>query len=183
MPKSSFDQLVEEEQEAKQTQMPVDWIQERERWLRSLSELYGQAKQFLEAYIEKGQVQVALDRVWLDEEYLGRYEAPRMTIIIGRKTVTMQPIGTLFIGFKGRVDIIGPAGQARLGLLSENISKLSQLIHVTVQVGSKRSAPKMISSPKEPNWIWRILSRPPSLDVIELTKENFLTLLAEVSNG
>lgn len=171
MPKSSFDQLVEEEQEAKQAQTPVDWESERERWLHDLSKLYGQIQEFLGAYIEKGQVHIRFDDIWLDEENIGRYAAPRMTIVIGRKTVTMQPIGTLLIGSRGRVDVIGPAGQARLSLLNDKISKLSQLIRVTV------------SSPAEINWVWRILSRPPSGDVIELTKENFLTLLAEVSNG
>jgi len=183
MPKSSFDQLVEEEQEAQQAQAAVDWKDELQRWLRDLSRLYGQIQQFLEAYIEKGQVQVRFDDIWLDEENIGRYAAPRMTVIIGRKTVTMQPVGTLLIGTKGRVDIIGPAGQARLVLLNDKISKLSQLIHVTVQLGSNQAVSASVSSPTEINWVWRILGRPPSGDVIALTKENFLTLLAEVSNG
>jgi hypothetical protein len=183
MPKSSFDQLVEEEQEAKQAQTAVDWESERERWLHDLSKLYGQIQQFLEAYIEKGQVQIRLDDVWLDEENIGRYKAPRMTIVIGRKTVTVQPIGTLLIGSKGRVDIIGPAGQARLLLLNNKVSHLSQLIHVTVRLESSPAVPAPASSQAEVNWVWRIVSRPPSADVIELTRESFLNLLAEVSNG
>jgi hypothetical protein len=39
------------------------------------------------------------------------------------------------------------------------------------------------SSPKEIEWAWKIVSRPPAMQFTELNKETLFELLMEVSNG
>jgi hypothetical protein len=45
-----------------------------------------------------------------------------MILKIGRQEIVMTPIGTLLIGAKGRVDVVGPAGRARLVLVNSQAS-------------------------------------------------------------
>ena len=41
-----------------------------------------------------------------------------MILKIGRQEITMTPVGTLLIGAKGRVEVVGPAGRTRLLLVN-----------------------------------------------------------------
>ena len=38
-------------------------------------------------------------------------------------------------------------------------------------------------SPKDIEWAWKIVSRPPAMQFIELNKETLFEMLMEVSNG
>ena len=49
--------------------------------------------------------------------------------------------------------------------------------------GSPTPSPEPTLSPKEIEWAWKIVSRPPAMQFIELNKETFFELLMEVSNG
>jgi hypothetical protein len=106
-----------------------------------------------------------------------------MTIKIGGKKISFEPIGTLLIGSRGRVDVIGPFARTQLILLSDRIKVLSDLIHVSVSVGGKLPMRPKPKPPSEIKWVWRILTRPPRREIIEMSKDNFLNLLVEVSNG
>jgi hypothetical protein len=130
-------------------------------------------------------VKIAYTPVEISEEQVGTYEARSMIITIGRKTVRLEPIGTFLIATKGRVDVIGPRESARLTLLDSDVKNLSQLIRVSVSVVGKTPAPapRPQKDPSTVQWVWRIMGRPPKMDILELTKESFLSLLAEVANG
>ena len=78
-----FRTFVKREQTAAAEAERVDWANERDAWLRHLSELYGQIESFLAEYIKAGEIKVHYNDIDLNEENIGSYKAPRMIIKIG----------------------------------------------------------------------------------------------------
>ncbi len=93
----------------------------------------------------------------------------------------MKPIGTLLIGTRGRVDVIGPSGQTRFLLVNKDASRPN--IRITGVVRGQQIVPR----PEEPQmpvtWTWKIATSPPRIEYIELTQESLFRALMEVSNG
>jgi hypothetical protein len=185
MASTSFDDFVRRQSEAVKLsdETPIDWQGRKADWLRNLDSLYGQVNQYLKSYVEAGDIVVNFRTVNLNEEYIGPYSAKEMIITIGGKIIKLEPIGTLLIGSKGRVDAVGPLARAQLVLLNAEIKFLSQLIHVSVSVGGKPLTPPPTKPRSDIKWTWKIVTRPPRREVIELNKESFLNLLMEISNG
>jgi hypothetical protein len=182
---TSFDELVKQEQQASKAVLggQADFFKERDEWLVRLHDLYLQVEGFLGDYVRTGSVKVAYAPVEITEEQVGTYETTSMVVTIGRKTVRLEPIGTFLIATRGRVDVVGPSESGRLTLLNKDVKNLAQLIHVSVGIGGKLPAPPPQRDPSSIQWVWRIMGRPPKMDILELTKESFLSLLAEVANG
>ena len=183
MATTTFDEFVRREQQSVQKldDQPIDWQAEKAEWLTYLDELFAKVTEFLKPYVAQGQVSIAHKQVELNEEFIGPYSAKAMTITIGSKVIQLEPIGTYFVGSKGRVDVLGPFGHARLLLIRKSAKSASDLIHVSVSFNGKLAAPP--SLPSKVDWAWKIASRPPKREFIELEKETFLNLLLEVSNG
>ena len=177
-----FDEFVKREREAAAETASVDWDGERKEWLGYLDKLYKKVESLLDKYISSGQIQRERRPVKLNEEHLGSYVADQLVLKIGPKSVVLEPIGTLILGSKGRVDLIGPAGNAQLLLVDSKASGPPSLIHVTVGVGKKPPGPP----PKplqEIKWEWKIVTRPPERRFIEITQQNLFQLIMEVANG
>jgi hypothetical protein len=173
----SFDEFVKRQQ-----QEPVDWAKQREEWLEKLDVLYRMIEQSLNKYIDAGEIKCEYSNIELNEEDIGTYTARKMRITIGRRVVTLTPVGTMLIGAKGRVDVVGPAGQTRFMLLNSKASRPSDMISVRVSVGKPPpSSPP--SKPQEITWVWKIATNPPIVQFIELTKETLFQALMEVANG
>ena len=177
-----FDEFVKRQQESAAEVASVDWDGQRKEWLDYLDKLYQKIESLLRKYVSSGQIQLGYRPVELNEENIGSYAAKQMVLKIGPKSVVLEPIGTLLIGSKGRVDVIGPAGKAQLLLVDSKASGPGSLIHVTVGVGRKPPAP-----PPEPTreikWEWKIVTRPPERRFIEITQQTLFQLIMEVANG
>lgn len=145
MSKSDFDAFVKRQQSAQQEEATFDPKQQLEQWLDYLNVLYKQITAYLQAYVENGAAQIEYRDVTLNEEFIGTYTARTMFLKIGRSTVTFTPIGTMLIGTKGRVDVQGPIGSARLSLIDKQATNARQLIRVTV-----RRADDPLSAPPPP---------------------------------
>ena len=182
---TSFDELVNQEQQASKAfpGAQLDLFAERDEWLDRLRDLYRQVEGFLNDYLRTGSVKIAYSPVEITEDQVGTYEAKSMTITIGRKTVRLEPIGTFLIATKGRVDVIGPRESGRLTLLDKGVKNISQLIHVSVSIGGNLPSPPSQKDPASIEWVWRIMGRPPKVEILELNEESFLSLLAEVANA
>ncbi len=177
-----FDEFVKREQEAAAGIASMDWDGERKQWLSYLDELYKTVESLLRKYVSSGQIQLEYRPVELNEENIGSYAAKQMIVRIGRQNVVLKPIGTLIVGSKGRVDIIGPAGNAQILLVDSKASEAASLIHVRVGVGGKVPvAPK--KSRREIEWEWKIVTRPPERRFIEITQQTLFQLIMEVANG
>lgn len=174
-----FDDFVRRQQKSADA---VDWKKERDEWLSHLERLYKKMESLLAKYISAGQIQIEFKAIGLNEEGIGSYNAKQMILRIGRQKVYLNPIGTLLVGAKGRVDVVGPAGKAQLLLVDEKASSARSLIKVTVGVSGK--APVAASDPpRKIDWEWRILSRPPERRFIEITQESLFQLIMEIANG
>jgi len=178
---SAFDDFVKSQQLPPQPE--VNWNEVRDEWLLRLNELYGRVNQFLLEYIESGQIQVERHPIDLFEENIGSYTADQLTLKIGPKNVLFRPVGTLLIGSKGRVDVIGPRGTVvPILLINSKAKKASDLIRIRVSVGGKLpDAPKM--DPSEITWEWKMITRPPERRFIEVNPESFYEMILEVANG
>jgi hypothetical protein len=176
----TFDEFVSRQQETETDS--INWEKERDEWLAHLDHLYSQVESFLGKYVSSGQIRLEYRPVRLNEENIGSYAAKQMILRIGRQQVDLVPIGTLFIGSKGRVDVVGPAGKAEMLLVDRKASSGRPRILVTVGVGGHLPVP-----PTEPlrqiDWEWRIVTRPPERRFIEITQESLFQLIMEVANG
>ena len=158
----------------------VDWADERDNWLRHLKELYHQTEVFLADHTKTGGIKLDYRDIELNEENIGSYSARQMILKIGRQEITLTPVGTLLIGSKGRVDVVGPAGRTRLVLVDREASGPTN--KVTVSIG-KPSPPAAEAPPRKVTWVWKIATRPPTTQYIELTQESLFQALMEVANG
>jgi hypothetical protein len=185
MPKTDFDEFVKRQQ-AEKKEAAFNWDSQRDEWLNYLNALYAQIESFLKSYLSAGEAQCEY-RDWpLNEENIGSYTARQMILKIGRKEVTFTPVGTLLIGMKGRVDVLGPAGTARLALLDKKATSARSLIKVTVSVVGKGKAPPSppsTSQPRQPEWVWKIVSRPPEIKFTDLTQDAFFEMILAVANA
>jgi hypothetical protein len=181
---NAFDKFVARQQ-AKVAEEP-DWTKTRDEWLATLHSLHASIIDYLTKYIENGSITYKFIEIPLTEEYIGSYFAKQMDITIGRQKVSLIPRGTLFIGCKGRVDVIGAAGQAQLLLINEKARTPADLIHVTATVHKKGEtpAPPPPSPKREPvSWAWKIVTSTTPRRFVNLDKDSLFGLLMEVSNG
>jgi hypothetical protein len=156
----------------------------RKEWLKSLDSLYKHVIEFLQEFITKGAIRYKFTKITLNEEGLGIYSARRMDVKIGRQSVILEPIGTMFIGCKGRVDVVGSTGlRVQILLVSEKVKSARDLIpKVTVNrsAGSALAPPR----PEKIRWVWKILAHDlRGARFTDLDKESFFEVLMEVSNA
>jgi len=162
----------------------VDWIEVRDKWLGALDSLHQRVLDYLQDYIKAGSISYSFSEVTLTEENIGSYIANRMDIKIGRQLVHLEPIGTLLIGSKGRVDAVGSAGRAQILLVNEKAKSAADLIKVTVTVGVNENLPPRPSATKQPiSWAWKIVTNTSPRKFVNLDKERFLELLLEIANA
>lgn len=182
MDSRDFDEFVKHQQQGAAVAVSVDWDKQRDEWLARLNALYARVESLLDKYLSSGQIQFKYKIVELTEEYIGSYSATQMTLWIGRKEVLLVPIGTLLIGAKGRVDVIGPAGRAEILLVDKRAAGPASLIHVSVGIGGKLPTPPS-ESPEAIEWEWKVVTRPPERRFVEITQESLFQLIMEVANG
>ena len=182
MGNTDFDRFVERQQQQAAEVAAIDWEDERDQWLARLDELYTKIESFLSKYIRSGRITVDLLQRILNEENIGSYEAPQLILRIGSQQVNLIPVGTLLVGAKGRVDVMGPAGQAQILLVDKRATGPGSLIHVTVAHAGKMPTPPKAKTGKV-EWEWKIATRPPERRFIEITQDSLFQLIMEVANG
>lgn len=187
MVNKEFDEFVKRQQAQKTTVAAINWNGKRDEWLNSLDTLYKLIESFLVDYLSAEQAECGYREIQLNEENIGSYNAKQLVLKIGLQEVTFTPIGTLLIGSKGRVDVVGPAGRTRLVLIDKRATSARSLIKVTTTVvvkGKTPPAPPPASQPAEPiEWVWKIVSSPPEMKFTDLTKEAFFEMILEVVNA
>lgn len=154
----------------------------RKQWLEDLDELYRKVADFLQEYVAVESIRYSFTEITLTEEYLGSYQVRRMDIDIGRQHVSLEPIATLLIGSRGRVDVVGSAGlRAQLTRVHKNTKSWADLVHVTI--GKEGALPPPPPATQPISWAWKIVRRDVHVSFVELNKESFFSLLMEVSGA
>ena len=178
-----FDEFLRRQQSDASIAAATNWDQERNEWLKSLDDLYAKVESLLGKYISSGQIRFEYKPIELNEENIGSYTARQMILKIGRQDVVLRPIGTLLIGFKGRVDIEGSVGRAQIALVDSNATGVASLIHVSVGVGGKLPVVPEGEKRSPIKWTWKIITRPPERRFLEITQQTLFQLIMEVANA
>jgi hypothetical protein len=176
-----FDDFVKRQKPPSTAEQPVDWDRERNDWIAHLNLLYEKIENFLERY--KDSIRIEYPQIELDEEHIGRYAVRQMILHIGRQEIALTPIGTLLIGFKGRVDVVGSAGKASLALVDKDAVDARSLIRVKVTVGTQKPPQPEEETKKNIEWVWKIVGSPPLIRFIDFNAESFFQLIMDVSNA
>ena len=177
---ADFDAFVRREHAAA-AGSKLNWAKDRDEWLGYLDNLYETTESFLSEYIKKGDITIDYREIDLNEENIGAYKARQMILRVGRQEIRMTPVGTLLIGTKGRVDVVGRAGRTRLVLVNSKSSGPKAKVNISIAGTSGPTAPS--PAPQEIHWAWKIATSPPTVRYIELTRDSLLQALMEVANG
>lgn len=177
---TSFDDFVNDQQVDETSGDTEFWKNELHEWLAYLDRLYATIEDYLKPYVEGGTIHIAYRDVEINEENIGLYQARQMLVKIGRQEVLFTPVGTVLFGTKGRVDVEGTAGRARL-ILTDRSSTRPQ-IKATIQRGEHIGAP-LPAETTDIDWTWKIATNPPQITYIELTRQTLFDLVMEVANG
>lgn len=97
-------------------QRPVpsrDWSGRKDQWLDQLTKLLSGIKAELIAAGLPDE-DLRLIKYSLNEESIGQYAAPGLTVRLGANEVVFIPKGCRIIGALGRVDVMGPRGRVKL---------------------------------------------------------------------
>lgn len=151
----------------------TDWQREEEEWLRRLDDLYLRLDTFLRPYIDAGQISISIHPIEINEEHLGSYMVPQMTINIGNKSVLLEPMGTVQVGSRGRVDVV--CNRARKMMILVESGTEAQLLPSS-GIGRPQISKKSLT---EGRWIWRIVTH----ETVDLTRDSFQALLVDVAKG
>lgn len=169
-----FDQFVKQQLEASASVgVPLDLAKEKAHWLKKLSQLYALVEDSLSEHIESGAIALRFVETKLTEDWLGTYIAPGLHVAIGMQLVKLKPVGTVMLGSRGRVDMMGPRGVCRLILVPADA--------ITPRVRAMTPLDEDFS--RSDDWVWKIATPPPHITYIELTAENFRETLMGVVNG
>jgi hypothetical protein len=175
-----FSKFVADQQET--VDEAKSWAEVRDEWLKELDALYDRIEDYLQDYIKAGSISCRFTEVELNEEKIGPYLAKKMDIKIGRQHAYLEPLGTLLIGFKGRVDVVGSAGRGQLVLVNSNVRQAADLF--VVRWGVEGALPPPPGPPKQPiSWAWKILTNTSPPRFVDLDREQFLELLMEIANA
>ncbi len=110
-----FIKFLEENSEKKEVKFDPD--REIQEWLKFLDDLYATFVSCLESYEKNASIYWGFKDVTIFEESLGSYSAKRAVLEMGGMKYLFDPIGTMLVGSKGRVQVSqpahgrGPAGQ------------------------------------------------------------------------
>ncbi|WP_202369639.1 hypothetical protein [Pseudomonas sp. MWU318] len=156
---------------------------EIDEWINYLDQLYRTIEGFVSPYGDEGAVQLVFAPISIMEESLGTYVVNSARLLVGNAKFIFNPIGTMLIGSKGRVDLIGPTGRAMLALVRGNGPRIS--VKVTIDDGSKQvvtdSKSREEALEKLEPWEWKIVSNRPPYKYTELNADKFLNLLMSLA--
>lgn len=93
-----------------ETEHEVDWEEKKDKWLKHIARLYKMIRGWIAPLETEGTVRYQTASENFEEDYIGRYHADVLTLLIGKQRVEFQPKGTLIIGANGRVDVRGQRG-------------------------------------------------------------------------
>ena len=179
MSSKSFDEFVNQQSE-RASQHKIDWSSQRDEWMDYLDQFYDVVERFLQKYVDEKKIQIDYKTRQLHEEYIGAYDARFLVVRIGSSNIHFEPIGTILIGAKGRVDMKGPQGTVKFVLVPQSSS--GPKISISVREPGKEP-PAQETKPSTTEWAWKIATPPPNIKYIELEEESFYSAMMEVVNG
>lgn len=143
-------------------------------------------KSWIGEYIEKGLIKFKKNKKNIYEEFSGTYEVESLELNINGKFVIFEPIGTMLVGSKGRVDVVGKNGTVSLILVDKDSNGPN--IEIKLFTSKKEliedEAKEKFSPKKNIEWAWKIfLNNNNRIEYIDLNESNFLDIITGLTNG
>ena len=131
----------------------IDWNDRKSWWLDQLNKLYDLIEEWLGDLKNQG---VTVEKVpkKIYEDHIGDYEAHALIIKVGGECVKFDPVGTIIIASKGRVDIKGSNGTAMLVLFPKGERpKIDVKVTIDSAIEEPKKAPQSaVAEPQEYEW-------------------------------
>lgn len=181
MGRKEFEQFLNTKDEPEKK---IDPEKEIESWKYYLNELYSMIQSWLKKYVENGKVKLDFIEKNIHEEHLGYYKVKSMRLYIHHELVLFDPIGTIIIGTKGRVDMKGKKGVVKLVLADKKSARPKINIKVFTSDDEKKEyeEKKKMEEQKEPDWVWKIATSAPNITYMELNEDSFFELVMDLIN-
>lgn len=178
MPNTKFDDFIKQQKAHVASTSAFDPDARRMEWLDQIQALYHLVETYLDRYITAGDINLEYQPTEIIEDLLGLYRTQRMVLTIGSKQVVLEPVGAIVIGARGRADLKGASGQARLLL----VDKRSTRVKVTVK---NRSGKDVLPAPtpQPTEFAWKFATAPPSIEFIDLSSDTLMSAIMDVAGG
>ena len=104
MSKKDFEELLKKH-ERKPVENEIDWEKQKQEWLDFIKEFFDSVKSWLEPFKNDGKLSYEFKKTQITEEYIGTYEVDVMIVDFAGQKLSLEPLGTLLIDTKGRIDM------------------------------------------------------------------------------
>ncbi|MDA3895310.1 MAG: hypothetical protein PF482_04065 [Desulfobacteraceae bacterium] len=178
MSKKDFEDMLNKH-ESVTKDSEIDWQKQKQEWIEFIKKFYDEVEQWLKPYVDQEKLKYHYNDLEITEEYIGTYSVKSMDIIFANQKVKIEPLGTLLIGTKGRVDMEGARGIVQFILADKD----SKGMKVNVSISTDGEPKKEPEELKEPDWTWKIVLREPrQISYEEFNEDNFFNALMEIIN-
>ncbi len=177
MSKKHFEDLLNK-YESKYEKNEIDWEAKKDEWLGFVKQFYSSVESWLKLYKNDGKLSYEFKKTNITEDYIGTYDVDLMVVDFAGQQINMEPMGTLLIGTKGRIDMEGARGRVQFILADKD----SKGMKTNVLIAGE--SVKTQGERKEPDWAWKIVLRESrKISYVEFNEENFFDALMEIVNG
>lgn len=174
---TKFDEFLAEQNRQKQDNGIFDVSKRIDQFQHHVEELYSLIdNEWLQPYIENGQIPTGKVTISITEERLGTYPIEAKWIDLGAKRVSLTPIGTMLIGTNARIDISYQSKEIMIVRVGENIHGASNLISISV---NGETQGRIVNPGRV---VWKYIHRNGRLSYVTLNTETFRNLLMELTN-
>jgi hypothetical protein len=157
--------------------------QQLQEWNFYLNDLYDTIiKEWMQEYIKKGTVNYKLKKKSIYEEFSGEYEVDALELTLQGKTLLFDPIGTMLIGAKGRIDLKGKNGNVMLVLVDKNATgpNIRVEIFTSEKERKERDEKQKKERPSVIEWKWKVVVKNDQMKYEVLDEEVFFDIIMEV---
>ena len=181
--RKDFDKFLSSKEKEHGADNQFDWDKQKREWLEYLEELFHRFEGALKEYQQSKKVKIAYDEIDIAEDYIGNYKARTMTIEFAGEMIVLKPIGTNLIGAKGRVDMYGRNGSAKIVLVDSRMKSMRDHVKVSVYVGEMTQKEEPKTQKEAIKWEWKFISAPPTRLYQPVNDETIYSAIMELSNG
>lgn len=179
MSKKDFESMLDKH-DAVQKKSEIDWDAQKNEWIDFIEQFYSSIEEWIKPYVDLHKLTYEYKKISLSEENIGTYDVDVMNINFAGQQVKIEPIGTLLIGTKGRIDMEGARGRVQFILADKDSKGMKVNVSISIDGESKKEQQKT----ETPNWTWKIVLRDSRrISYEDFTEENFFNGLMEIINA